>query len=151
MSNIFRDSESFRKSNGKKWSKIWTFLFESGLKSLAKKNRFFLLILPWSTLLWHRCYYPHRSRDALSPVCGIFHRNIGKKSYRAWGVTGVIRAFGADLLAAYTWTTNHWLLGHPEEGLYNSTEQKTLMSDVCLSVCIKVITASSHSKSCPRS
>ena len=25
-----------------------------------------------STLLCHRCYYPHRSRDALSPVCGIF-------------------------------------------------------------------------------
>ena len=31
-----------------------------------------LLILPWSTLLWYRCYYAHRSRDALSPVCGIF-------------------------------------------------------------------------------
>ena len=26
----------------------------------------------WSTLLWHRCYDPHRSRDALSPVCGFF-------------------------------------------------------------------------------
>ena len=26
----------------------------------------------WSTLLWYRCYYPHRSRDALSPICGIF-------------------------------------------------------------------------------
>ena len=26
----------------------------------------------WSTLLWYRCYYPRRSRDALSPVCGIF-------------------------------------------------------------------------------
>ena len=26
----------------------------------------------WSSLLWYRCYYPHRSRDALSPVCGIF-------------------------------------------------------------------------------
>ena len=64
MSNIFRDSESLGKSNGKKWSNIWTFLFGSGLKSP--------LILPWSTLLWHRCYYPHRSRDALSPVCGIF-------------------------------------------------------------------------------
>ena len=25
-----------------------------------------------STLLWYWCYYPHRSRDALSPVCGIF-------------------------------------------------------------------------------
>ena len=26
----------------------------------------------WTTLLWHRCYYPHWSRDALSPVCRIF-------------------------------------------------------------------------------
>ena len=72
MSNIFRDSESMGKSNGKKWSNIWTFLFESGLKSPRKKSFFLLLILPWSTLLWHWCYYPHRSRDALSPVCGIF-------------------------------------------------------------------------------
>jgi hypothetical protein len=42
------------------------------LNRCAKKSCFLLLILPWSTLLWHRCYYPHRSRDALSPVCGIF-------------------------------------------------------------------------------
>ena len=40
MSNIFRDSESLGKSNGKKWSNIWTFLFESGLKS-PRKNKFF--------------------------------------------------------------------------------------------------------------
>ena len=26
----------------------------------------------WSTLLWYPCYYPHRLRDALSPVCRIF-------------------------------------------------------------------------------
>ena len=71
MSKVFKDSESLGKSNGKKWSNISTFLFGSGLKSPCKK-KFFLLILPWSTLLWHRCYYPHRSRDALSPVCGIF-------------------------------------------------------------------------------
>ena len=63
MSNSFRDSESLGKSNGKK-SNIWTFLFGSGLKSPIKKKFFLLLILPWSTLLWHRCYYPHRSRDA---------------------------------------------------------------------------------------
>ena len=49
-----------------KWSKI-----------AAQKKVFFLLILPWSTLLWHRCYYSHRSRDALSPVFGIFSpRNL---------------------------------------------------------------------------
>ena len=33
MSNIFRYSDSLGKSNGKKWSNIWTFLFGSGLKS----------------------------------------------------------------------------------------------------------------------
>ena len=33
MSNIFRDSESLRQSNRRKWSNIWTFLFGSGLKS----------------------------------------------------------------------------------------------------------------------
>ena len=36
-----RDSESLGKSNGKKWSKIWTFLFGSGLKSPRKKKLFF--------------------------------------------------------------------------------------------------------------
>ena len=38
MSNIFRDSESLGKSNGKKWSHIWTILFGSGLKSPRKKK-----------------------------------------------------------------------------------------------------------------
>ena len=42
MSNIFRDSESLGKSNGKKWSNIWTFLFESGLKSPRKQKFFFV-------------------------------------------------------------------------------------------------------------
>ena len=41
MSNIFRDSESLGKSNGEKWSNIWTFLFGSGLKSPRKKKVFF--------------------------------------------------------------------------------------------------------------
>ena len=40
MFNIFRDSESLGKSNGKKWSHIWTFLFGSGLKSPRKKSFF---------------------------------------------------------------------------------------------------------------
>ena len=41
MSNIFRDSESLRKSNGKKWSQIRTFVFGSGLKLPRKKSLFF--------------------------------------------------------------------------------------------------------------
>ena len=38
--------------------------------SVFQKNRVFGY--SWFTLLWYRCYYPHRSRDALSPVCKIF-------------------------------------------------------------------------------
>ena len=48
--------------------------------SVFQKNRVFGY--SWSTLLWYRCYYPHRSRDALSPVCGIFVRPIGL--YEIW-------------------------------------------------------------------
>ena len=33
------------------------------------KNR--VLVYSWSTLLWHWCDYPHRSRDAFSPICRI--------------------------------------------------------------------------------
>ena len=45
ISNIFRDSESLGKRNGKKWSNIWTFLFGIGLKSPRKKNFFLLIFL----------------------------------------------------------------------------------------------------------
>ena len=99
MSNIFRDSEFLGKSNGKKWSQIWTLLFRSSLKFPQKNNNFWLILsdifldifeclrfrwfflffkknqllgYSWFTLMWHWCYYLHRSRDALSPVCGIF-------------------------------------------------------------------------------
>ena len=49
--------------------------------SVFQKNWF--LGYSWSTLLWYRCYYQHRSRDALSPVCGIFYGMIeaGDLSY----------------------------------------------------------------------
>ena len=33
---------------------------------------FFGFVYSWSTLLWYWCYYPHRPRDSMSPVCGIF-------------------------------------------------------------------------------
>ena len=58
MSNIFRDSESLRKSNGKKWSQIWTFLCGSGLKSPRQKKNVFLLILPYKT-----CWKPRFPMD----------------------------------------------------------------------------------------
>ena len=49
MSNIFRDSESLGKSNGKKWSQIWTFLFESCLKLPCI---FFVLLILLYKIWW---------------------------------------------------------------------------------------------------
>ena len=40
--------------------------------SVFPKN--WVLGYSWSTLLWYWCYYPHGSRDALSPVCGTFYK-----------------------------------------------------------------------------
>ena len=40
ISKIFRDSEYLGKSNGKKWSQIWTFLFEN-CRKLRHKKMFF--------------------------------------------------------------------------------------------------------------
>ena len=76
MSNIFRDSESLGKSNGKKWSNIWTFFFRKWSKNIAQKKVFYLLILPYKknggnhasqcirdlyskgvSLIWHIIYF----------------------------------------------------------------------------------------------
>ena len=48
---------------------FWVFGFWMSY-SVFQKNC--VLGYSWSTLLWHLCYYPHWSRDALSPVCEIF-------------------------------------------------------------------------------
>ena len=56
MSNIFRDSESLRKSNGKKWSHIWIFLLGSDLKLPRKKKFVFWLIL--SNKTWWKPRFP---------------------------------------------------------------------------------------------
>ena len=73
MSNIFGDSESLGKSNGKKWSHIWTFLFGSGLKSPRNRRKkfFFLLILPYKT--WWKPSFPMDWR----PLVEKYIANIG--------------------------------------------------------------------------
>ena len=56
----------------------------------SKKTKILCLLCPGAThitfstripLLWYRCYYPHRSRDALSPVCEIFFLMLGTLFY----------------------------------------------------------------------
>ena len=73
MSKHFRDSESFWKSNEKKWSQIWKLLLIKGVKLLRKKKVFFWANFALlSRIFWYWCYCPYRLRDSLSSVCGIF-------------------------------------------------------------------------------
>ena len=56
----------------------------SDLKTFAHKGckiaaQFFFVFSANFDLLagffWYRCYYPHRSRELVSPVCGIFPKD----------------------------------------------------------------------------
>ena len=51
MSNIFTDLESLGNNNGKKWSQIWTFLFENCQKLRHKKKFFFSTFFTFFYLL----------------------------------------------------------------------------------------------------
>ena len=81
MSNIFRDSESLGKSNGKKWSQIWNFFFENCLKSPQKKSiiffTFFTFEVPFNGL------FAPTSRNRLS---NIFKdsESLGKSNGKKW-------------------------------------------------------------------
>ena len=72
MTKLLRFSESLGKSNKRKWSQIWNLLLIKGVK-LSPKKKCFWPILPCSIFFWYRCYYSHRSREALSPICWIFN------------------------------------------------------------------------------
>ena len=62
------------KSNGKKWSQIW-----KGAKLPRKKVFFLANFASLAGLFWYWCYYPHRSRDAKSPVWAIPCQRSEKK------------------------------------------------------------------------
>ena len=73
--------------------------------SVFQKNQ--VLGYSLSTLLWHRCYYPHRSRDSVSPVCGIFYffledrirkQELQGKETRGKGTNGKLRDTVLSLL-----------------------------------------------------
>ena len=84
MSNILRDSESLGKSNGKKWSQIWTFLFKNCLKSPRKKKVFFFTffgLLRFS--VFFNGLFASSSRNRMS---NIFRdsESLGEKNWKKW-------------------------------------------------------------------
>ena len=65
---------------GNPWGKVMErnglrcehFVLKNGLKLQRKKSLIFNKFCLTSRIFWYCCYYPHRSRDALSPVWNIF-------------------------------------------------------------------------------
>jgi hypothetical protein len=87
MSNFFRDSESLGKSNGKKWSQIWTFLFENCLKSLQKKVFFLHFFSLLRFLVFFNGLFAPISRSRMSNIfrdSESLGKSIGKKRSQIW-------------------------------------------------------------------
>ena len=59
-------------------SDLKTFVYKGCKIATQKKSLFLANFALLAGFLWYRCYYPHRSREALSPVCGIFSFILGQ-------------------------------------------------------------------------
>ena len=71
--NVLDFQNPWGESNGKKWTQILKLLLIKGVKSRHTKKFIFLANCAFlAGFFWYWCYYPLRSRDALSPVWGIF-------------------------------------------------------------------------------
>ena len=83
MSNIYRDSESLGKSNGKKWSQIWTFLFENCIKSPHKKSFFLHFFGLLRFLVFFNGLFAPTCRSRMS---NIFRdsESLGKSNVKKW-------------------------------------------------------------------
>ena len=103
-SKLFRYLESLGKINKKKWSQIWKLLL---LKSVKLPLNFFSFFSANFSFLagffWYWCY-PHRLRDALSPVCRIFKVQSSKfTGYVLYLELCLMRGFKLQINASRRW------------------------------------------------
>ena len=112
MSNIFRDSESLGKSYGKKWSQIWTFLFENCLKSPRKKKFFFFIFLSLLRVLvfFNGLFAP----TSWSRMSNIFRdsESLGKINGKKWSNIWTF-LFGSGLKLPHIFFSSGFALVHP--------------------------------------
>ena len=100
MSNIFKDSESLGKSNGKKWSQIGTVLFGSGLKSRRKKSLFF----GWFCLATHGRNHTSRwIRDLWSEGVSLLLAYL--KMFLSFAFWVIFSVFQKNQVFGYSWST----------------------------------------------
>ena len=66
--------------------RFWVFVFWMNF-SVFQNN--WVFGYSWYTLMLYWCYYPHRLRDALSPVCGIFFNRCWPVVDRFWQVLSI--------------------------------------------------------------
>ena len=86
---IQQGSEGYKTRIRRLYNKVRRLCFPTRLKSLSsklllikcvksprKKVSYSVNFALLAEFFWYWCYYPHRSRDALSPVCGIFDQKF---------------------------------------------------------------------------
>ena len=91
MNNNPSHTRSVNKSNGHKWF-VGSYYMNSLTNCISIFNENRKNHATYPKLCWS--YYPHRSRDSLSPVCGIFinlmickpHKNLKSVDIGLWGV-----------------------------------------------------------------
>ena len=74
-SNLLDFPNHWGKLNGRKWSQIWIYLLIKGVKSPRTKSFIFDKFCLSSRIFLVWCYFPHRSRDALSGTGFVINRN----------------------------------------------------------------------------
>ena len=80
MSKVFRDSESFGKSNGKNWSRIWKLLVIKGVKLPRAKKIVLGHILPyWTKFFWYWCF---------SLLLTVFFPKSNAQTFEIFGILG---------------------------------------------------------------
>ena len=106
---------SLGKSNGKKRSNIWKFLFGSGLKSPRKKSFFvvadFALVHPPMAFVLlsasvERCFVSHM-RDFYNLFCFFITNSYHLVDIAYWGVAYI------NLIFCFRWRTLQWLTSTP--------------------------------------
>ena len=114
MSKCFKDSELLGKSNGKKWSQIWTFLFANCLK-LPRKKKFFVFTF-FTFEVPFNCLFVPTFRSRMSNILRdskFLGKSNGKKWSNIWTFFWKWSKIAAQKKVFFCW----FCLGPPSYGI----------------------------------
>ena len=82
-------------------------MLKKGVKLPRKKSFFLANFALISGFFWYWCYHPHRSRDALSPACGIFKNCLRLSLFKNFKWESVTPPSKCRISAKSTFSVNY--------------------------------------------